>query len=63
MRTNAFEERLRLLRNAPQAPVKRLDMIRLILAGAAGWMLATRPELRERVFGVAKDIFQPLTAR
>lgn len=38
-------------------------MIRLILAGAAGWMLATHPEFRERVFGVARDIFQRLTAR
>lgn len=38
-------------------------MIRLTLAGAAGWMLATRPELRERVVGVARDIFQRLSAR
>lgn len=40
-----------------------LTMTRLILAGATGWMLATRPELRERVIGVARNIFQRLSAR
>jgi len=38
-------------------------MIRLLLAGAAGWMLATRPELRERVLWTARDLLQRLTAR
>lgn len=38
-------------------------MLRLILAGAAGWILFTRPEVRERIFDVARDIFQQRTAR
>lgn len=61
-RTNAAEERYK-PGCAATRKLQRFDMIRLILAGAAGWMLATRPEFRERVFGVARDIFQRLTAR
>lgn len=61
-RTNALEERFRLPKSAQQGG-KEVDMIRLILAGAAGWILATRPDLRDRVFGVARDIFQRLTTR
>lgn len=38
-------------------------MFRMILAGMAGWMLATRPELRERVFGVTRDVLSKLTSR
>lgn len=37
-------------------------MIRLILAGAAGYMLWTRPELRERVFGFTRGVLDRLTA-
>lgn len=42
---------------------KDIDMFRMILAGMAGWMLATRPELRERVFGVTRDVLSKLTSR
>lgn len=38
-------------------------MIRLILIGAAGYLLATRPELRERVIGTARDMLDRLSAR
>jgi hypothetical protein len=38
------------------------DMIRLILVGAAGYMLWTRPELRERVLGFTREFFDRLTA-
>lgn len=40
-----------------------LFMIRLILIGAAGYLLATRPELRERVIGTARDMLGRLSAR
>jgi hypothetical protein len=38
-------------------------MFRLILAGVAGWMLATRPELRERVVDAARGLYERLSAR
>lgn len=38
-------------------------MFRMILAGMAGWMLATRPQLRERVVDVTRDLFTRLTSR
>ena len=38
-------------------------MIRLILIGAAGYLLATTPELRERVLGTARDMLGRLSAR
>ena len=49
----------------PSADLPRgnATMFRMILAGAAGWMLATRPELRERVLNVTRDLFARLTAR
>lgn len=38
-------------------------MIRLILIGAAGYLLVTRPDLRERVLGTARDVMDRLSAR
>ena len=38
-------------------------MIRLILVGATGWLLATRPELRERIFGAARSLYRHLATR
>ena len=35
-----------------------LFMIRLILIGAAGYLLATRADFRERVLGTARDILR-----
>lgn len=32
-------------------------MLRLILIGAAGYVLATRPDIRARLIGAARDLF------
>jgi len=38
-------------------------MIRLILIGAAGHLLVTRPEHRDRLLGTARDALERLSAR
>lgn len=42
---------------------KELAVIRLILVGATGYLLATRPDLRERVLGAARQFLDRLTVR
>lgn len=38
-------------------------MFKMLLAGFTGWMLATRPELRERVLDIFRQGYAALTRR
>lgn len=38
-------------------------MLRIILIGAAGYLLATRPDLRARLFGATRDVLDRLSLR